>query len=96
MARDSGIVPRCYGVRIVRRGKSFRVGILMQHLGNKRLADLSLPDKKISGIYDKLHDGLISFGVEHKDLHDENIMFFKNKFYAIDFSPECVEVPESN
>lgn len=96
IAEASKVVPKCYGVRVVRHGKSFRVGILMQYLGNKRLSDLDLSDKEESNIYDKLNDALSHAGVEHNDLHTHNIMFHKGKYYAIDFSPDVSDINDYN
>lgn len=96
IAEDSGVTPRCYGVRVVKRGTVYRVGILMQHLGNKTLADLGLPEHQRSDVYDRVNDALIHAGINHCDLHTRNIMFCDGKYYAIDFSPDCIDVMESN
>lgn len=96
LAEDSGVVPECFGVRVVKRGTVFRVGILMQHLGNKTLADLNQDEMYEADIHDQLKDALDHCGINHGDLHTRNIMFFKGKFYAIDFSPEAIQIPSSN
>ena len=96
MAYESGVAPKCFGVRIAKRGSVFRVGILMQHLGNKTLADLNLDEDKESKIHDRLKLELEVVGLDHCDLHNRNIMFYKSKFYAVDFSPECVDMPTNN
>lgn len=91
-AQESGVVPKCYGVRIVRRGNGFHVGILMQHLGNKTLRKLRYNWEKQSDIYDSLNDALEDVGVKHNDLHVDNIMYYRGKYYAIDFSPEVSSI----
>lgn len=96
IAAYSGVTPECFGVRVARSGSRYRVGILMQHLGNKRLSDLNLSCAKMSAIYDKLDYELSHAGIDHNDLHLDNIMFHKGKFYAIDFSPEVTTVNDSN
>lgn len=96
MAEHTGIVPKCYGVRVVRRGHSYRVGILMEHLGNKTLEDMNFNIDKESKIYDNLNETLNLAGIEHSDLHSKNIMFHRGKCYAIDFSPGYTFVMESN
>lgn len=96
VAQNSGVVPKCYGVRIVRRGNRYYVGILMQHLGNKRLSDMKVSVDKESQIYDDLNDALEDAGIGHNDLHAGNIMYYKGKYYAIDFSPDLSNVNDSN
>lgn len=87
-ALESGVVPRCYGVTLVKVRNGYRVGILMQHLGNKRLAETEHIER--GDIYEDIHEKLMELGIDHGDLHEDNIMVYRGKFYAIDFSPQCV------
>lgn len=90
MAQESGVVPRCYGVTIVKDGNKYGVGILMQHLGNKTLENAS--EHEMSKAYDEVNDALLDIGISHYDLHEHNIMKYRGKYYAIDFSPKCVMI----
>lgn len=97
-AQKSGIAPKCYGVYVVRNSDSaegnYYVGILMQHLGQNLLGHRM--DKGIvSGmrqedIQDEIRKKLLKVGVEHGDLHRENVIYFKRKYYALDFGPNAV------
>lgn len=89
-AQASKVVPKCYGVRVIRHGKHFRVGILMQHLGKKRVSDMNINEDEFNQIRARLWEKLFDSGIEHNDLHDKNVMFYRKKFYAIDFSPDCI------
>jgi RIO-like serine/threonine protein kinase len=86
----SGVVPKCYGVKIVKRGTVFRVGIEMQHLGNTRLSDVPSADQW--RIARELREALLNVGIRHSDLHNYNVMKKGKKYYAIDFSPCCISI----
>jgi tRNA A-37 threonylcarbamoyl transferase component Bud32 len=88
LAKESGVVPIVYGVTIVRDGSKYAVGILMQHLGDKTLDKLQ---GKFTEAYDTVNDALLDIGIEHGDLHEQNIMYHRGKFYAIDFTPNFVD-----
>jgi tRNA A-37 threonylcarbamoyl transferase component Bud32 len=88
-AQATGIVPRCYGVTLVKKGKEYAVGIVMQHLGNKTLADSSYCE---TAAYDEIMEKFEEFDIYHSDLHAENIMVYRGKIYAIDFSPDYVTI----
>ena len=90
LAEETGVVPRCYGVTLVAVRGGYRVGILMQHLGQVTLADSEHYDD--SEVYEHLYETLKDVGIDHHDLHEDNIMFYRGKFYAVDFSPECITV----
>lgn len=89
-AEETGVVPKCYGVTVVSVKSGFRVGVLMQHLGQTTLADTEHYDD--ADIYDQLMESLEEVGIYHGDLHEDNIMVYRGKFYAVDFSPESVTV----
>ena len=99
LAEPSGIVPKCYGLVLVKRGQFYSVGIMMEHLGNQRLTDL-MPYRydltieaqrereiKIQDIKRPLFEKLQACGIKHEDLHNSNVMVKDGKYYAIDFSP---------
>jgi RIO-like serine/threonine protein kinase len=89
-AFESGVVPRCYGVTLVKIGNRFKVGVLMQHLGSTPISESDFYDQ-VSEAYDEINDSLMELGIYHNDLHEDNIMVYRGKFYAVDFSPKCVE-----
>lgn len=89
--QHSGMTPKCYGVAIVEWGKKFRVGIVMEHLGETRLSDLGLDEDEESDIMAELEDKICNFGINHTDIHSYNVMFKNRKYYVIDFSPERIE-----
>lgn len=84
----SGITPKCYGVTVVQSGRQFRVGIVMQHVGDQRLSEVSTGNSY--GIIQGLSEKLRAVGIRHTDLHDYNVMKKGKKFYAIDFTPGCI------
>lgn len=91
-AEGSGVSPKCYGTTIVKRGKGgFRVGILMEHLGNVRLADLDDDKFDYEEVTQNLIGRLEAYGIDHLDLHEWNIMYKNGQFYAIDFSPDYTQ-----
>lgn len=89
LAFDSGVVPQSYGVSLVKVGSGFRVGVLMQHLGGTTLDNSEFYDDV--DVYEHLRDKLKEVGIKHFDLHGDNIMVYRGKCYAIDFSPQCIE-----
>lgn len=92
LAFETGVVPRCYGVTIVKVKRGYQVGILMQHLGTLTLSNSEFYDT--FDIYEGICDKLEEVGIYHQDLHEDNVMVYRNKFYAIDFSPLCVTLDE--
>lgn len=90
IAEETGVVPKCYGLTVVKSKSGFRAGVLMQHLGQVTLADSDQYDN--SEIYDYLVESLKEVGIKHWDLHEDNIMVYRGKMYAVDFSPDCVSV----
>lgn len=94
IAQPSGVVPKCYGAKVIRTedGK-YAVGIVLEHLGRMTLRrKLPRGHRRQDAIYEKLLKQLGKYGVNHYDLHPENVMWYKGKFYAIDFSHECISV----
>lgn len=89
-AYETGVVPRCYGAVLVKVKSGFRVGVLMQHLGTLTLSNSEFYD--CAAVYYDIKDKLRELGIFHNDLHDDNIMVYRGKCYAIDFAPECVTV----
>jgi tRNA A-37 threonylcarbamoyl transferase component Bud32 len=76
-------VPRCYGVQSFKIDGKSRIGILMQHLGKKRLENMN-----INNDYDVRHclkNRLLKVNILHDDLHNANVMFYKGRYYVIDF-----------
>jgi|GEM_PF-5556526 len=89
-AYETGVVPRCYGVMLVKVKSGFRVGVLMQHLGTLTLSNSEFYDN--ADVFDDINDKLKEIGIFHGDLHEDNVMVYRGKFYAIDFAPNCVIV----
>jgi RIO-like serine/threonine protein kinase len=91
----SKVVPKCYGVKLVKYGNHYRVGIVMQHLGHTKLNETNLNLSEGSDIRDLILEALEDVGITHTDLHSENIMVYRGKFYAIDFTPFAIKVDKS-
>lgn len=89
-AYETGYVPQCYGVTLVKMGAGYKVGVLMQHLGNTTLSESEFYDD--AEIYNDINNSLKDLGIYHGDLNEDNIMVYRGKFYAIDFSPDCVKI----
>lgn len=87
LAFETGVVPRCYGITIVKARRGYAVGILMQHLGHQ-----TVEEAQESEAYDFITDALAEHGIKHKDLHRNNIMVYRGKFYAVDFDSRFVRV----
>lgn len=90
-SKKTGVVPECFGTRIVMVGSHFRVGILMEHLGETRLMDYR-GDADHYQVRKQLEQKFIDIGIQRNDLHNENIMVKDGKFYAIDFTPFTVTI----
>lgn len=88
-------VPKCYGVKVVRIGREYRVGIILQHLGDDRLVDMDEyknNSKKTNHQTSKLYNELYNVGVKHGDLHEGNVMYYRNRFWAIDLQGVTVNL----
>lgn len=92
IAFESGVVPRCYGATLVKVKSGFQVGVLMQHLGSTTLSNSKFYDE--FDVQEDINNKLEELGIYHGDLHEDNIMVYRGKFYAIDFSPNCVSIDE--
>ena len=98
--KRSNLVPNGYEVVAVKIPGVYRiyVGILMLHIPGKvvgNCANMEWDSYNIScgpSLKETLEDKLKSKGIYHSDLHDENVIYRKGKFYAIDFSPAYVDV----
>lgn len=92
-AQASKVVPKVYGVKIIKLDGVWRVAIKMQHLGNKTLYSIkSMKYKEKQKIQRSLLCALEDKGIIPYDLHFNNILKYKRKYYAIDFTPHHVEV----
>jgi len=87
-------IPKCYGVRIFKRENMYRIGIVLQHLGDMLLGKMFEDWKDRENISNRIKKQLVSVGVIHRDLHYENIMFYNNMWWVIDFSPEYIDINE--
>ena len=87
--RYFGLVPRSHGIVIVRDlDNRYRIGILMQHLGDTTLWEL-IREKGEDGGYkieEKVQKSLRKRKFCHADLHSKNIMYFRRQFWPIDYS----------
>lgn len=91
--RGCRFTPKGYGVRIVKVNSSYSIGIVMQHLGNKCLFNRhgGNNDEIISDLRDKLNK---VYRVFNGDVHSQNIMYYKKKYWVIDFTPTIVQVKQ--
>lgn len=87
----SGIVPKCYGVTIVKTRNGFQPAIVLQHLGSTTLDEemeqLGAEREDADKVQHAVKQRLQASGTNHRDLHRNNIMVFNGKYYAIDFTP---------
>lgn len=76
-------VPRCFGVKILKIEDKWHVGILLQHLGDERISDVK---EKIDPyrVVDSIRSQFDRRKIYHSDLHHNNVMYFKGKFWVID------------
>lgn len=93
--QNCNFVPKCYGITFVKIGEQYYVGIILQHLGNVHLADIprtAMDYKEKEDLKDELFCTLRDmYGIQHKDIHDHNVMTFEGKFWVIDFGNNLVE-----
>lgn len=82
-------IPKCYGVKIVETRGYFRIGIVMQHLQGPT-ADMfcEYEEEVRQSLYKILKDR----GIEHRDLHGNNVIRYKDDWWVIDFSPDCIKL----
>jgi tRNA A-37 threonylcarbamoyl transferase component Bud32 len=91
-AYKSGLTPKCYGVRLVKIGSSYAVGIEMEHIRGTTLENACINYSTKTDLERELKDALQENGITHGDLHWANIMYYRGKVKAIDFSPDHVTV----
>lgn len=86
--------PKPYEIVLVKDNERYCVGIVMQHLNKFRSRRVCYETAE-SNLIEKLKKG----GVYHHDLHDGNIIPVKHgrgiRYYAVDFSPQYVDIDES-
>lgn len=94
--RNSKFTPKPYGIKIIQEGQEYKVGILMQHLGNRTLSSTVCSERRGNRVSQMLLEVLEHYGIVHKDLHWGNIMVKtvngKKQYFAIDFTPEYIDV----
>lgn len=84
-------IPKCYGVKIISFGGSYKVGILMQHLTGP-LAEDFCDYEEYDQVRATLTKTLRDKGIVHSDLHGNNVIRYKDKWWVIDFTPSCIKL----
>lgn len=91
----SGLTPNYYNKCVVKFNNHFRLGIVMDYLGSNKLQNraglishrikgrLSAPEI-VNRIIHKMRTRLDLLGLRHCDLNEFNILWFKNKWMAVD------------
>jgi tRNA A-37 threonylcarbamoyl transferase component Bud32 len=87
------LIPKTYGIRILKIKGEMRVGILLQHLSNKTLSKQYI-EGGISAMITKIENKLKTLGILHTDIHGDNVMFYKGLYYIIDFGASHVSLSE--
>jgi|SRR5581483_5141141 len=90
--RKTNKVPTCYGVRLVKQDGRYAVGIEMEHAKGRMLSEACIDSSIAHKLAEDLENELRVNGISHGDLHWDNIMYYKGKVKAIDFSPGHVTV----
>ena len=80
-------IPECYGVKLFKINGFYTIGILLQHLGDVRIGDI-MDDPCDTCL--ELERELYELGIQHNDVHSHNVMYFKQKYWVIDFG--CVKI----
>lgn len=80
-------VPKFYAIRILTINGKIRIGIEMQHLGNKTASSA-----KISYDHDSIYSTLKKRGIVHTDIHAANLMWYKNRIWVIDLDSSHVTI----
>jgi tRNA A-37 threonylcarbamoyl transferase component Bud32 len=75
-------IPNCYGVRMLKVDSFYTIGIIIQHLGNKRIGDVL---ENYPSIIVDLERTFWKLGINHHDMHANNVMYFRGKYWVIDF-----------
>lgn len=89
-AKGCDFIPVCYNVAFIKIGEFWRVGLILQHLGNVRLYDYSREYDERYKVINEIEEKLNDLGVYHKDVHDQNIMHYEGRFWAIDFGKKYI------
>lgn len=96
-AHKSNHSPRPHGIAIVKKGKYYYAGIVMQHISGPLFGKMKKKDKrdlhiKYCGVHEFLIDKLEDAGIQHEDMNSYNIIIKtvgkSIRPYAIDFSPQ--------
>lgn len=89
--RGSDFTPKSYGVKIIKKDGFYRIALVMQHLGTTDICDRDLDKKKENKIIKSLRKKLRELKFNHTDLHTNNVMWFRKKYWAIDFSSGLIK-----
>lgn len=97
-AAPSGFTPEPYGIEEVLLNEEETTAIFMQHIEGKTLSD-HCEDCEYSDYptchghesrIEILRNKLLNLGIDHRDIHCENVIVYKHKLFIIDFSPELI------
>lgn len=83
-------IPQCFGVKVIKMDTTYRIGIIMQHLGTQKA--VTHPVAENDDFKNELVNRLRQVGIIHDDLHYNNIMLYKEDWWVIDFSPEFITI----
>lgn len=83
-------IPKCYGVRIIEKDGKYRVGIILQHLDGKLGGQCEHYEER--DVRRELEKQLEKKGITHNDLHSENCIWYKEKWWVIDFTPSSIKI----
>lgn len=88
-------VPKCYGVEIVKIEDYYTIAIVLQHIGTQTLLEKLTKEEDINEdeIIQYVYKELRKRGIVHWDVHAKNIMFYKGRYWAIDFAGVYLETP---
>lgn len=82
-------VPKCYNVAIVKYKNKYFPAIVMEHIKENTLKKIFSDDPyndKLINLIDNIGWRLYNSGIEHNDLHADNIIEGENgEYYVIDF-----------
>lgn len=83
-------IPKCYGIKTLKINGFYYVGLVLQHLGTTTYREhvKRFPYKykeNYKNDLDDLRSYLYAQGINHCDLHGENVMVYRNNYWIIDF-----------
>jgi len=94
--RKPSLFPRPYGVVELQWEGKKKYGIVMQHIDGMTASQVSYD--KFRKIREKIEKQLDQIGIEHRDLHEGNVMVmeygFCRRYKVIDCDPQFVKVQE--